>query len=216
MELAQGDVPPAASAGNRTDPRSSTRLARLLTASFVLAALSWVVELIAPPLVAPGPAFWTVVLALNVGVTLAYPNLKRHAVRLLQRWVVNPPVRLLLRIGISPLGWALLETTGRNTGLARRTPVGNGRVGDTFLIIAEHGYDAGYVRNIERDSRVRVKVRRGVRMVWVDGTAHVIDDDDPYARQRTLVRWHPLRALNSAIVRVMGDDLLTIRVDLDA
>jgi len=52
-------------------------------------------------------------------------------------------------------------------------------------------------------------------MVWVAGTAHPLDDDDPYARQRTVARWHPLRALNSAIVRVMGTDLLTIRIDLD-
>jgi len=129
--------------------------------------------------------------------------------------VVNPPVRLLLRIGFVPLGWALLETTGRRTGVARRTPVGNGLVGRTFWIVAEHGHDAGYVRNIARNPRVRVKVRRGLRMVWTAGTAHVLDNDDPFERQRLLARWHPLRALNAAIVRVMGTDLLTIRIDLD-
>jgi deazaflavin-dependent oxidoreductase (nitroreductase family) len=155
------------------------------------------------------------VLALNVVITLASPNLTRRIVGLLQRCVVNPPVRLLLAMGVVPLGWALIETTGRKTGKARRTPVGNGLVGNTFWIVAEHGREAGYVRNLARSPRVRVKARRGVRTVWTAGTAHVLDDDDPYARQRTLSRWHPLRAFNAAIVRVMGTDLLTIRVDLD-
>ena len=43
-----------------------------------------------------------------------------------------------------------------------------------------------------------------------------MEDDDPYARQRSLSRWHPLRALNAAVVRVMGTDLLTVRVDLES
>ena len=34
-------------------------------------------------------------------------------------------------------------------------------------------------------------------------------DDDPRARQRAM------RTLNSAVVRLMGTDLLTVRVDLD-
>jgi hypothetical protein len=42
-----------------------------------------------------------------------------------------------------------------------------------------------------------------------------LDDDDPYARQRFLSRRHPLRALNAAVVRLMGSDLLTIRIDLE-
>ena len=34
------------------------------------------------------------------------------------------------------------------------------------------------------------------------------------ARQRRLSQWHPLRALNLAVVRIMGTNLLTIRIDL--
>jgi deazaflavin-dependent oxidoreductase (nitroreductase family) len=190
-------------------------VARLLTASLALAGLSWLVWFVAPAAAAPGPLWWSALLALNVAITLASLNLKRRIVCLLQRWVVNPPVRLLLAMGVVPLGWALIETTGRKTGKARRTPVGNGLVGNTFWIVAEHGRDAGYVRNLARNPRVRIKARRGIRTVWTAGTADVLDDDDPYARQRTLARWHPLRALNAAIVRVMGTDLLTIRIDLD-
>lgn len=50
----------------------------------------------------------------------------------------------------------------------------------------------------------------------MNGTAHILPDDDPYARQRRLSRRHPLRAMNMAVVRIMGTSLLTIRIDLDA
>jgi deazaflavin-dependent oxidoreductase (nitroreductase family) len=132
-----------------------------------------------------------------------------------QRYLINPPVRLLLRLGLMPLGYALLETRGRISGLPRTTPVGNGLEGDTFWVIAEHGLQAGYVRNIQRCPQVRLKLRRGWRFAWVTGTARLLPDDDPYARQRRLSRWHPLRALNLAVVRIMGTNLLTIRIDLD-
>jgi deazaflavin-dependent oxidoreductase (nitroreductase family) len=103
-------------------------------------------------------------------------------------------------------GWALLETTGRTTGLPRRTPVGNGLVDGTFWIVAEHGRKAGYVRNIDAHPRVRVLVGG----VWRAGTATILPDDDPLERQRRLGR-----SLNAAFVRLMATDLLTIRIDLD-
>jgi deazaflavin-dependent oxidoreductase (nitroreductase family) len=48
-----------------------------------------------------------------------------------------------LRAGAAPRAFALLETTGRRTGLARHTPVGNGVDGDTFWLVAAHGPQAG-------------------------------------------------------------------------
>ena len=44
---------------------------------------------------------------------------------------------------------------------------------------------------------------------WRNGTAHLLPDDDPVQRLGNLPR------LNSAVVRLMGSDLLSIRVDLD-
>lgn len=101
--------------------------------------------------------------------------------------------------------WALLETTGRKSGRPWRNPVGNGLDGDTFWIVAEHGHKAGYVRNIKADPRVRIRV--GGR--WRTGEAHVLEDDDARQRQRTL------RRINAAFVRLMGTDLLSVRVDLE-
>ena len=120
--------------------------------------------------------------------------------------LVNPGVRFMLEHGVAPKSVALLETTGRRSGQPRRTPVGNGLRGDTFWIVTEHGRRAAYVRNIEADPRVRVKVGRR----WYEGTAAILADDDPRERMRALGR-----PANDSMVRLMGTEHLTIRVDLD-
>src|SRR5437870_8170155 len=65
--------------------------------------------------------------------------MKHRIVHLLQKYFLNPPIKFLLAIGIAPPGYALLETIGRKTGKPRRTPVGDGRIGSQFWIVAEHG-----------------------------------------------------------------------------
>jgi deazaflavin-dependent oxidoreductase (nitroreductase family) len=100
---------------------------------------------------------------------------------------------------------AVLETTGRVSGLPRRTPVGGRLEGATFWLVSEFGRGAQYVRNLEADPRVRLQVRGR----WRTGRAVVVDDDVPLERLRTLP------AVNSFFVRLVGPDLLTIRVDLD-
>jgi deazaflavin-dependent oxidoreductase (nitroreductase family) len=89
--------------------------------------------------------------------------MKHRIVHALQKYLLNPPIKLLLALGLAPPGYALLETIGRKTGKTRRTPVGDGRVGKQFWIVAEHGRKAGYVCNIERNPRVRLKLRNGLR-----------------------------------------------------
>ncbi|MFF5498162.1 nitroreductase family deazaflavin-dependent oxidoreductase [Streptomyces aquilus] len=98
----------------------------------------------------------------------------------------------------------LLETTGRTSGLPRRTPLGGRRVGDSFWLVSEFGERSQYVRNIKADPRVRVRLRGR----WHHGVAHLLPDDDPVARLRGLPR------MNSVGVRAMGAGLLTVRVDL--
>ncbi len=134
---------------------------------------------------------------------------KRAVSTALTRYFVNPVVRPLVRARLLR-GWAILETRGRKTGARRQTPVGNGLVGDTFWIVAEHGRSAGYVKNIEADPRVRVFVERR----WRTGTAKLLPDDDPRERQRRLPL-SPSARLNAMFVRLVGTELLTVRVDLD-
>ncbi|HYL63590.1 MAG TPA: nitroreductase/quinone reductase family protein [Candidatus Methylomirabilis sp.] len=142
--------------------------------------------------------------------------MKHRIVRLLQKYVLNPPIKLLFVLGIFPSGYALLETVGRKTGKARRTPVGNGRVGGQFWIVAEHGTKAAYVRNIASNPRVRVKLREGLRARWHTGTASLVADDDPRERQRWLSNQLPSSAKNASAVRFFGTQLLTVRIDLDS
>ena len=141
--------------------------------------------------------------------------MKRRIVHVLQKYLLNPPIKLLFALGLFPPGYALLETTGRSTGKPRRTPVGDGHVGNRFWLVAEHGMDAGYVRNIARNPRVRVKLRRGLLPRWYSGTAYLLPDDDPRDRQRWLGRQRRSTWMNSMAVRGFGTKLLTVRIDLD-
>jgi deazaflavin-dependent oxidoreductase (nitroreductase family) len=147
-------------------------------------------------------------------LTIGSRRAKVLVIRTFQRYTLNPLFRLLLAISINPLGLAILETRGHRSGKIRRNPVGNGRKGDSFWIIAEHGSRAGWVHNIRHDPRVRVRLRIGLRYRWVSGIATVRPDDDPLARQRQIIAWHPLRAYNAINVRALGADLLTVHVQL--
>jgi deazaflavin-dependent oxidoreductase (nitroreductase family) len=121
--------------------------------------------------------------------------------------MLNPLLRRALLAGLPGTGTvALLETIGRRSGQPRQTPVGNGLRGRQFWIVTEHGRHSAYVKNIEADPRVRVKVGRQ----WFDGTAHILEDDDPYERMRRLKR-----RSNDSLVRLVGTEHLVIRVDLD-
>ncbi|MFD8417871.1 nitroreductase/quinone reductase family protein [Streptomyces sp. NPDC059466] len=126
-----------------------------------------------------------------------YRELKYRTVTAFQRRIGNP---LLRRLPVQ----TLLETTGRTSGLPRRTPVGGRLTGREFWFVSEYGGRSQYVRNIEADPRVRVRVRGR----WYAGVAHPMPEDDARARLRSLPR------LNSAAVRVMGAGLMTIRVDI--
>jgi deazaflavin-dependent oxidoreductase (nitroreductase family) len=133
-------------------------------------------------------------------------RLKRTVSRFITNRLVNPIVRRLLEWGLAPSTHALLETTGRKSGLPRRVPLGNGLGGDQFWIVTEHGRAADYVKNIEKHPRVRVKVGRR----WYEGTAHLLPEDDTAARLRSL-----RRPVNDAFLRMVGTEHITIRIDLD-
>lgn len=135
-------------------------------------------------------------------------------VHALQKYLLNPPIKIVFAIGLAVPGYALLETIGRKTGKPRRTPVGDGRVGEQFWLVAEHGMKAGYVRNIARNSSVRLQLCDGWMGRWRTGTAHLLADDDPIARQRWLAINLPSSAGNARAVRRFGTQLLTVRIDL--
>lgn len=159
----------------------------------------------------PARPVWTVLLPIHRRVTVLL--LRRAASRSargdrrpvvigFQRHLLNPVLRRLAPV---PPGQAVIETVGRRSGLARRTPVGGRRVGSSFWLVSEFGRRANYVRNIDADPRVRLQMRGR----WYTGTAIVLDHDDPRRRLEYLPR------VNGLVVRLVGTDLLTVRVDLD-
>jgi len=143
------------------------------------------------------------------------PTAARSVLGRLQQSVINPVVRLAWDLGLPIPGDALLETTGRRTHLPRRTPVCDGLEGQTFWLIAQRGRDADWVRNIEVDSRVRVKVSEA-HARWRSGTAHILDNDDPRERQRILSQASFPRRLCMFTSKALNTNPLTIRVDLDS
>lgn len=124
---------------------------------------------------------------------------------LLQKYLLNPPTKAAVFLGLVP-GHAIIETTGRKTGKQRRTVVGVHEDGEHLWVVAEQGRHAGYVRNIDANPRVRVRLRGR----WRDATAQVLDDDDPVKRVQSFGRERHAR-----LVTTMGTSLLTLRFDLD-
>ncbi len=114
-----------------------------------------------------------------------------------QKRVANPLMRRL------PFQ-TLLETTGRTSGQPRRTPLGGRKVGDQFWFVSEFGDKSQYIRNIKANPNVRVRLNGR----WHRGVAHLVPDDDPHERLKSLPQF------NSMGVRTFGTNLLTVRVDL--
>lgn len=127
------------------------------------------------------------------------------------RFVVNPIVRGLFRVGISPPLTALVETRGRKTGRVRHTPVNYARDGQTLWVIAQHGRHAGWVLNLEADPRIRARLGR----TWHDAHARLVDDDDPHARGRTFARNPIARAMIASTLRALETAPVSLRIDLD-
>ena len=128
---------------------------------------------------------------------------KRKRIVILQRYVLNPPMKAAVWLGLLP-GHMIVETTGRVSGKRRRTVVGCQAEGETLWVVAEQGRYAGYVRNLEANPDVRLRVDRR----WRSAVAHVVDDDDPLARLAHFPDAH------SRLVQRAGTSLLSIRFDL--
>ncbi|AEV70875.1 deazaflavin-dependent nitroreductase family protein [Mycolicibacterium rhodesiae NBB3] len=125
-------------------------------------------------------------------------ELRDRITTVFQKNVANPLMRLM------PFQ-TLLETTGRKSGEPRRTPLDGSRIGDQFWFVSEFGDKSQYVKNIQANPAVRVRLKGK----WHSGTAHLVPDDDPHERLRSLPKF------NSFGVRTFGTNLLTIRVDLE-
>jgi deazaflavin-dependent oxidoreductase (nitroreductase family) len=148
----------------------------------------------------------------RMGTDTSGGSRKQRLLRPVEMYLVNPIMRALLRRGVAPRAFALLETTGRRTGKQRLTPVGNGLDGDTIWIVAEHGQRCAYVQNLIANPRVRVKVGRE----WRAGTAALVPNDNGIERRHALDRRNGLVGrLDGIAFRASATDVCTVRIDLD-
>jgi len=138
---------------------------------------------------------------------------KRRWEILIGRYTLNPLMRGLFGLGITPPGMALVETIGRRTGTVRQTPViAHTPDGSTLWLIAQHGRHAGWVLNFEASPRVRVRLGRR----WRTGTAALVPDDDVKARINTFASNPVSRAVTRATFRALESQPVTVRIQLEA
>ncbi|MEU2034971.1 nitroreductase family deazaflavin-dependent oxidoreductase [Nocardia amamiensis] len=128
--------------------------------------------------------------------------------RLLGRYLVNPAVALLDRLGIRSSLIAELETTGAKSGRARRVPVTVTIDAGGAWLISQHGHRSGWARNIAADPRVRL--RQGKH--WYSGTAAFIPNDDVTARARSFAKgWIP-ESLAVRTMKALESEAISVRI----
>jgi deazaflavin-dependent oxidoreductase (nitroreductase family) len=128
--------------------------------------------------------------------------------RVVGRYVANPAVRTLSKLGIRTTLATELETVGRKTGALRTVPV-TARFDDTGAwLICQHGTRSGWGQNITANPTVRL--RHGRR--WRTGTAAFVPDDDVVARGRTFGDGPVMTALSSATFRALQSSPISVRI----
>jgi deazaflavin-dependent oxidoreductase (nitroreductase family) len=146
--------------------------------------------------------------AVGILVVLFGPAIfERVAPRRTLRWywkIFNPPFRCAAG-RIPGLGYVLLETTGRRTGRIHHVPVAGRLEGDVVWVVAGHARRSHYVRNIDANPRVRVRIKRR----WRRGSARAVREDD--ARRRAF----RLGPINGLFILIATADLVTIRIELE-
>jgi deazaflavin-dependent oxidoreductase (nitroreductase family) len=68
----------------------------------------------------------------------------------LTRWIMNPFVLVMMRLGVSIWGSRILEVRGRKSGTPRRTPVNLLEVDDVQYLVSPRG-EGEWVRNLRAD-----------------------------------------------------------------
>jgi deazaflavin-dependent oxidoreductase (nitroreductase family) len=88
--------------------------------------------------------------------------------------------RVLYAIGFGPFigGFiALLTTIGRRSGKKRVTPLQYEKIGEDYYLGAARGVKADWVRNIEADQQVELRVGKK----YIHGTAEIVTDPARFA-----------------------------------
>lgn len=132
--------------------------------------------------------------------------------RIIGRYLANPAVGLLDRIGIRSSMLAELETIGAKSGRPRRVPVTVSIDDEGAWLISQHGHRAGWARNIAANPQVRL--RQGKR--WYTGTAAFAPDDDVVARARSFARGRTSESATAWTIKALESDPISVRITFTA
>lgn len=128
--------------------------------------------------------------------------------RLIGRYLANPLIRLLPKIGVHTNMATELETTGRKSGRPRIVPVAVAFDDEGGWLISQHGRRSGWAVNVSSDPKVRI--RQGKR--WRQATAAFVPEDDVIARSKTFASSPVFAPLTAATFRAMQSDPISVRI----
>ena len=108
-----------------------------------------------------------------------------RAPNVFDRWVFNPLVAGLTKLGVSVWGSRVLEVKGRKSGEPRRVPVNVLTLEGTRYLVAPRGHTQ-WVRNLRARGTGRLLLgRHGEEFA----AAEIADDDKPAILRAYLKRW---------------------------
>ncbi|GAB0103743.1 hypothetical protein JMUB6875_27170 [Nocardia sp. JMUB6875] len=128
--------------------------------------------------------------------------------RTMGRYVMNPTIRALDKIGVRTAFATEIETIGRKSGEPRRVPVSMLFDEDGAWAICQHGLRSGWGLNLSANPNVRV--RQGDR--WRTGTAVLLPDDDVVARARSFAPHPALAPVARGVFSALESDPVTVRI----
>jgi deazaflavin-dependent oxidoreductase (nitroreductase family) len=123
--------------------------------------------------------------------------------RALGRYLLNPAVQGLSKLGVRTPMATELETIGRKTGQIRRVPVSAQFDHNGAWVISQHGSRSGWGRNIADNPNIRM--RQGNQ--WRAGVATFRPEDDVVARGRKFGR------LGAKVAKALETTPVSVRID---
>ncbi len=128
--------------------------------------------------------------------------------RLIGRYVANPIVSGLQRLGVRTSLATTLETTGRKSGEPRAVPVAATFDDEGAWIVSQHGRRSGWALNVSADPEVRILEGE----IWRAGTAEFRPEDDTHARMRTFAPSATLEGITTSAFRALASDPISVRI----
>ncbi|MBB4854138.1 deazaflavin-dependent oxidoreductase (nitroreductase family) [Mycobacteroides chelonae] len=128
---------------------------------------------------------------------------KFRRLRAIGRYLLNPAVAALTKLGVRTALTSELETTGRKTGQLRIVPVSAQFDSAGAWVICQHGTRSGWGSNIAANPHVRI--RQGNR--WRVGTAEFRPDDNVVARGRKF------GAVGARVFKALETTPVSVRID---